>query len=87
MRPLPRSFPPEVTHVSSHGLWLLLDEEELFLPFTEFPWFAEAPIRSVMKVERPAPSHLSWPDLDVDLEVESIRRPGLYPLRARTEAS
>jgi hypothetical protein len=29
----------EVTNVSKHGFWLLLGDEELFVPFSEFPWF------------------------------------------------
>lgn len=29
----------EVTNISKHGFWLLLDEEELLLPFEQFPWF------------------------------------------------
>ena len=29
----------EVTHVSPHGFWLLLKDEELSVPFSEFPWF------------------------------------------------
>ena len=37
----------EVTHVSAHGLWVLLDAEELFLPFVEFPWFRSATIAQV----------------------------------------
>jgi hypothetical protein len=28
---------PEVTNVSQHGLWLLLEREELFLSFQHFP--------------------------------------------------
>ena len=28
----------EVTNVSAHGFWILLAEEELFVPFAEFPW-------------------------------------------------
>jgi hypothetical protein len=28
--------------LSKHGFWLLLDGEELFLPFTEFPCFKDA---------------------------------------------
>jgi hypothetical protein len=70
----------EVTNVSSHGLWLLLDERELFLPYDQFPWFREAPIGKVVHVELPSPSHLYWPELDVDLEVESILHPERYPL-------
>jgi hypothetical protein len=58
----------------------LLDERELFLPFRTFPWFADATITQLSKVERPFPHHLYWPELDVDLHVESIDRPEAYPL-------
>ena len=71
---------PEVTNISAHGMWLLLDSEELFLPFAKVPWFRNAPVGGVTHVERPAPQHLRWPDLDVDLAVESIRNPDAYPL-------
>jgi hypothetical protein len=74
----------EVTHVSKHGFWLLLDDEELFLPFTEFPWFKDASIGTLLNVERPRPHHLYWPDLDVDLAVESIRHPEQFPLIAKS---
>jgi len=70
----------EVTNVSPHGLWMLLDERELFLPYDQFPWFREAPIGKVVHVELPSPSHLYWPELDIDLEVESILHPERYPL-------
>ena len=32
--------PVEVTQVSKHGFWLLLADEELFLPFADFRGFA-----------------------------------------------
>lgn len=73
----------EVTNVSKHGFWLLLNNEELFLPFNEFPWFRNAPIGHLMNVELPTPYHLYWPDLDVDLAVESLRHPERFPLRSR----
>ena len=40
-------------HVSSHGLWVFLDaqDRELFLPFREFPWFADASIRELSAIE------------------------------------
>ncbi len=72
----------EVTNVSKHGFWLLLGDEELFVGFSEFPWFADAPIRQLMNVELPSPHHLYWPELDVDLDVESIRNPAAFPLVA-----
>ena len=34
----------EVTHVSKHGFWLLLDTEELLVSFEHFPWFKKATI-------------------------------------------
>jgi hypothetical protein len=74
---------PEVTNVSQHGLWLLLEREELFMPFDSFPWFREAPIGKVLHVEQPSSHHLYWPDLDIDLSVESIRHPEQFPLLSR----
>ena len=71
---------PEVTNVSQHGLWLLLGREELFLPFEQFPWFQDAPIGKVLHVEQPSAQHLYWPELDIDLAVESIRHPEQFPL-------
>ena len=71
---------PEVTHVSKHGLWLLLGDEELLLPFDKFPWFKKATIEQLEQVEWPTPNHVYWPQLDVDLSVESIRSPGAFPL-------
>lgn len=71
---------PELTHVSRHGLWLLLDDEEFFLPFEMFPWFHRATIEQLSTIERPTHDHLYWPQLDVDLAVQSIRDPSAYPL-------
>lgn len=73
----------EVTNISRHGFWLLLGDEELFLPFVEFPWFREASVGNILSVERPSPHHLYWPQLDVDLAVESIRNPADYPLKSK----
>lgn len=73
----------EVTNVSKHGFWLLLGDEELFVPFAEFPWFREAPIGKLTDVELPSPHHLYWPALDVDLAVASIRHPEQFPLVSR----
>lgn len=76
----------EVTNVSVHGFWLLLAEEELFVPFTQFPWFQNATIGSITHVEWPSLDHLYWPDLDIDLAVESLRHPEKFPLVSRVDA-
>jgi hypothetical protein len=74
---------PEVTHISKHGFWLLLAEEELLLPFEQFPWFKQATIEQISQVEWPTPDHLYWPLLDVDLSVASVRDPVQFPLIAK----
>ncbi len=70
----------EVTHVSRYGLWLLLGDEELFLPFENFPWFKSATIEQISHVEWPTKDHVYWPLLDIDLSVASIRDPAAFPL-------
>lgn len=75
---------PEVTHVSKHGLWLLLADEEILLPFEQFPWFRKATIDQISHVVAPTPEHLYWPELDIDLSVESIRHPETFPLVSRS---
>ena len=76
----------EVTNVSSHGLWLLAHGRELFLSYDDFPWFKEASIGSVTKVEEPSPGHFYWPELDVDLGLETIEHPERFPLKSRADA-
>jgi hypothetical protein len=79
------TFPVEVTNVSRHGLWLLVGDEELFLPFEQFPWFRDASIEEISAVERQTADHLYWSLLDIDLSVESIRDPAAFPLVARRQ--
>ena len=73
----------EVLNVSPHGFWLLVGAEELFVPFEQFPWFRDATIGQISRVELPSPNHLYWPELDADLAVESIRHPEQFPLVSR----
>ena len=74
----------EVTNISRQGIWLLLDERELFLSYRKFPWFRDARLREILDVRRPRPDHLRWPALDVDLHLDSIEHPDRYPLRSRS---
>jgi len=74
----------EVVGLSKHGFWLLLREGEIFVPFSKFPWFKSAPVARVLKVQRLSTDHLRWPDLDVDLHVDSLRDPESFPLVAKS---
>ena len=73
------TFAAEVTHISKHGFWLLLADEELLVPFEQFPWFRKSTIEQISDVRWPSPDHLYWPGLDIDLSVQSIRHPAAFP--------
>lgn len=73
----------EVTQVFKQSFWLLLGDEELLVPFKQFPWFRQASIEQLSAVEWPTVDHLYWPLLDMDLSVQSLRRPDDFPLMAR----
>src|SRR5262249_11033800 len=73
----------EVTNVSQHGLWGLVLGREFFLSFKKFPWFRHASVAQLLNVEMPHETHLYWPDLDVDLALESIEFPERFPLVSR----
>jgi len=75
----------EVTNVSPHGFWLFVGDRELFVPFKDFPWFREASVREITNVQLPSSHHLYWPDLDIDLAVESIEHPEKYPLVSQAQ--
>ncbi len=70
----------ELANVSRHGFWLLIDEAEHYLAFDSFPWFRDATIAELSRIERPSSGHLCWPKLDVDLTIESIEHPERFPL-------
>ncbi len=71
----------EVLNISKHGIWLATRDRELFISFKEFPWFQDASVRKLMNVEQRTPTYLHWPDLAIDLAVESIR---CFPLQSQT---
>lgn len=70
----------EVLNVSPHGFWLGVNAKEYFLPYEQYPWFCDATIGELYNVELLHETHLHWPDLDVDLELEALDQPTSYPL-------
>jgi hypothetical protein len=70
----------EVTNISVHGFWILVNDAEYFLPFKVFPWFKTATIDEIINVQIFNNEHLHWEKLDVDLELTSIKNPENYPL-------
>ncbi|HEY2090285.1 MAG TPA: DUF2442 domain-containing protein [Thermoanaerobaculia bacterium] len=73
----------EITNISRHGFWIWLGNRELFVSFEEFPWFRDASVAKLTAVEWPTADHLYWPDLDIDISIRSIERPGEFPLKSQ----
>jgi Protein of unknown function (DUF2442) len=73
----------EVTHISSHGVWLLTHSKELFMSYEDFPWFKDQPVNAILHVEEQSLGHFYWPDMDVDLTEEMIENPERFPLKAK----
>ncbi len=73
----------EVTNISMHGVWLLAHDKELFMSYDDFPWFKNQTIETIIHVEEQGPNHFYWPDIDVDLTLESIEHPERFPLKAK----
>jgi len=53
------------------------------LSYDDFPWFKDAPVGKILKVEERALDHFYWPDLDVDIGIETIEHPERFPLKSR----
>jgi len=73
----------EVTQIDMQGIWMLIGDKESFLSFEDFPWFRNAAVAAIHNVELLNERHLHWPDLDVDLAVESIEHPERFPLTSK----
>ena len=70
----------EVTQISPNGVWILVKGQEFFMPFEDFPWFQEATVAQIHRVQLLHGNHLRWPELDVDLHLDSLSDLEQYPL-------
>ena len=71
----------EITNIDRMGFWILVGSKEHYLSFSDFPWFMDASIKSISHVEKESDTHFFWPDLDVDLSLDMIDNPEMYPLK------
>lgn len=75
----------EVSNISHHGIWLFVTDTEYFLPYGQFPWFRDSTVKQICDVQLLHGYHLFWPQLDVDLELGSLKSPEAYPLTCTVE--
>lgn len=66
-----------VLMINAQGIMLSVLGHDYFLSYNRIPWMQDAPIRSVLNVQMSGPEAIEWPDLDVDLEIDSLRHRAL----------
>lgn len=69
----------EVTRVSSRGIWLKAHQQKFFLSYYDFPWFKNKPVQALLHVEERTPGRFYWPEINLNLGVETLQSPHLYP--------
>ena len=78
-----RQFEPTsvaVLMINAQGMLITVQGHDYFLSYNRVPWLRDARISSVLNVRMSGPRAIEWPELDVDLEVESLQHPERYPL-------
>jgi hypothetical protein len=70
----------EVTSITALGFWLLVDDAEYFVPFSDYPIFRQATVVQIYHVQRLSPTQFHWPALDADIELEALAAPERFPL-------
>jgi hypothetical protein len=75
------AFVCEVTNVAPGGFWLLVDDKEYHVPFSDYPVFQKATIEQICSLERQGPTQIHWPSLDADIELEALEYPERFPLK------
>ena len=69
-----------VLMINDKGLMLSVLGNDYFVSYNRLPWMRDARVSDVLNVRMSGRSAIEWPDLDVDLEIESLRHPERYPL-------
>ena len=68
-----------VLMINAQGIMLSVLGNDYFVSYNRRPWMQDAPVRSVLNVQMSGNRAIEWPDLDVDLEIESLQHPERYP--------
>lgn len=66
--------------INSQGIMISVLGNDYFISYNRLPWMKDAAVRSVLNVRMSGNDAIEWPDLDVDLEIDSLKHPERYPL-------
>lgn len=66
--------------INNQGIMISVLGNDYFLSYNRIPWMRDAPVKNVLNIQMEGRNAISWPDLDIDLEIESLKHPERYPL-------
>lgn len=69
-----------VLMINAQGIMLSVLGNDYFISYNRMPWLKDARISDVLNVQMSGRSAIEWKNLDVDLEIESLKHPERYPL-------
>ena len=69
----------QITSIEDDGFWLLVKDQEFFVPFDRYPDFQNATIQQIFNFEDDG-EEFYWSDLDIDIELDALRHPERFPL-------
>jgi hypothetical protein len=69
-----------VTNNSLLGLWIMVEDKEYFISFSSYPVFEGASINEIFDLKLLSPNQLYWEKLDIDIELNALENPTLFPL-------
>ena len=72
-----------VLMINNQGIMISVAGNDYFLSYNRVPWLKDATVRNILNIKMLGKNAVEWPDLDVDLEVDSLKHPERYPLIMR----
>ena len=76
-----------VLMINAQGIMISVAGQDFFLSYNRIPWMREASINDVLNIQMCGNEAIEWPNLDVDLEIDSLRHPERYPLLIKRNPS
>ena len=69
-----------VLMIDAQGMMLSVLGPDSFVSYSRVPRLRDARVSSALNVRMAGPNAIEWPELDVDLGIESLKHPERYPL-------
>jgi Protein of unknown function (DUF2442) len=74
------TFSSSVTNIEKFGFWMIIENREYFIAFKDYPHFNKATIEEIFDFKMTSKNQLHWKKLDIDIELEALEKPHLFPL-------